>query len=132
MSEKQIKPLTTVLSAAVATGAGSVLDVRDYQIVSIQYSAEGTANSTTKFQGSLSEEAPTFSSAQTSANHWDYVEVVDLEDGTAIDGDTGIVVTSDDFRNLAINVDQLNWITANVTARSGGSVTVKLTATTEE
>ena len=129
--EKQIKPLTAVLTAAVATGEGVTIDVRDYSVISLQYSAEGTANSTTKIQGSLSETAPDFGEAQSSINHWDYIEVLDLEDQASIDGDTGISVASDDFRNLQLQVEQLNWITCNVTSWSAGSVTVKATAVTD-
>ena len=129
--EKQIKPLTAVLTAAVATGEGVTIDVRDYSVISLQYSAEGTNTSVTKIQGSLSETAPNFGAVQTSINHWDYIEVLDLEDQTSIDGDTGISVASDDFRNLQLQVEQLNWITCNVTSWTAGSVTVKATAVTD-
>jgi hypothetical protein len=50
---------------------------------------------------------------------WDFIEVVDLEDGTAIDGDTGVAVaTADDYRLFSANIDGMRWINARVTART--------------
>jgi len=45
--------------------------------------------------------------------------MVDLQDGSAINGDTGFVATgTDDFRIFEVNINTLNYITLNVTARS--------------
>lgn len=62
-------------------------------------------------------------------NHHDFVSAVDLQDGAAIDGDTGIAVTAAaDVRNLRIDTKGLCWLNLNVTAWSAGSVTAKAVA----
>ena len=84
---------------------------------------------TVKFQGSIQITQPDFSSAQSVSNHWDYIQGIDLEDGSALDGDTGFVVAgTDDFKIYEVNVNGLRWFDATVTARSAGSVTVKVLA----
>lgn len=117
----------TLLNAQAATGSSSAILVADYQHICLEVGTASSANLTIKVQGSISDDAPTFSSAQSVSNHWDYVEIVDLEDGTSIDGDTGFSVTgTDDFRLFEVNTNNLKWLAVTVTARSAGSVTVKL------
>lgn len=121
----------TLLNAKAATGIDKAIAVGDFKNVVFSYATDGggTAALTVKFQGSIQETCPDFSAAQTKTNHWDYIEVVDLQDGSAIDGDTGVAVaTADDYRLLEANVNGLQWICARVTARSAGSVTVKARA----
>jgi len=116
----------TILDAKAATGIGSTLNVEDYKHIILAIGTATSANLTVKIQGSISDEAPTFSSAQSVANHWDYVQCKDLEDQASIDGDTGFSVTgTDDFRLIEVNTNGLKWINAVVTVRSAGSVTVK-------
>ena len=51
--------------------------------------------------------------------------MIDLNDGTPINGDTGFVVTgTDDFRLFEVNINGLDFLNFNVTARSAGAVTV--------
>lgn len=116
-----------VLNAKEATGIGTTQDVSDYRHIVLIVGTESNANLTVKFQGSADSVAPTFSSAQSVANHWDYIQIKDLEDGSTVDGDTGFAVTgTDDFRLFEVNTNGLRWFNANVTARSAGSVTVKI------
>ena len=80
---------------------------------------------TVKFQGSIQTDEPDFSAAQSVRNHWDYIEVIDVEDGSAIDGDAGISVSgADDYRLFEINTNGLKWINAIVSNRTEGEVTV--------
>lgn len=128
MSNRDTKEYT-ILSAKAATGIGNTIAVEDFKnaVFSLATDGGGTANLTVKFQGSIQETAPDFSSAQSATNHWDYIEVVDLQDGAAIDGDTGIAKAgADDYRLLEANINGLKWLNAVVTARSAGSVTVKV------
>lgn len=116
----------TLLDAKAATGIGKYIDVRDFQHVILSFGTASSASMTVKFQGSVQDAAPTFTSAQSVANHWDYVEVIDMQDGSAIDGDTGIAPAgTDDFRMLEVNTNGLKWLCPIVTARAAGTVTVK-------
>ena len=121
----------TILNAKAATGAGNSILVDDFRHKILEIATDGVEESdsiTIKVQGSSSVDAPTFSSAQSVTNKWDYIETVDQEDGSNIDGDTGITIgDADEVRSLVVNVDGLRWITVNVTAISdteNSSVTV--------
>lgn len=91
------------------------------------------ANMTVKFQASIGksvdapEDAPDFSASQAYNNSWDYVEVYDLEDGTAIDGDTGVAQAgTNDHRMFEININGMSWLNAIITAWSAGSATIRI------
>lgn len=121
--------LFPVMDAKASTGIGNPVKCEDYQYKQFSLATDGggTANFTIKFQGSVSEDAPTFSSAQSVTNHWDYIDAIDLQDGTSIDGDTGVsVATSDDYRLFEINNKGLKWVCARITSYSAGSITVNL------
>lgn len=118
--------IEVILNAAAAASTGSVVSVADYRNVNLQIGTASSANLTVKIQGSFSDTVPTFSSAATVSNHWDYIACYDLNTGLLVAGDTGFVVTgTDDFVNYKVNTDGLKWLCATVTARSAGSVTVK-------
>lgn len=122
----------TILNAKGATGAGVAILCEDFRhcVFSIATDGGSDAALTVKFQGaisSVSNASPAFGSAQSVTNMWDYVEVMDLEDGAAIDGDTGVAVASaDDYRLLEANINGLKYLNAVVTARTEGEVTIKV------
>ena len=104
---------------------------RDFRHAIFAVSTSGNANLTLKFVGALAKSpdslnsCPDFSAAQSNTNMWDYIEVVDLEDGSAIDGDTGISPSgTDDYRLFEANINGLDWINAVLTAWSAGDATV--------
>lgn len=116
----------TIFSAQAATGTGKSIFVEDFRNASLSFGTATSANLTVKFQGSIQDTAPDFTAAQSVSNQWDYIEIVDLQSGAAIDGDTGVAVAgTDDFRLFEANINGLKWINATVTARSAGSVTIK-------
>lgn len=116
----------TLLNAKATTGVDSAgVNVLDSKTIAFSLSTAGTSTLTVKFVGSISQNCPDFTAAQSASNQWDYIDVIDLEDGASIDGDIGVSTTaSDDHRLFEANVNGLKWVTAIVTARSGGSVTV--------
>lgn len=115
----------TVLDEAAATGAGKSIYVGDFRHVVFGLFTSGSANATIQFAGSVAKDAPDFDSSQSPTNQWDYIEVVDLEDRTAIDGDTGVTMSgTDDNRQFEANVNALNWVTAEVSSYSAGKITV--------
>lgn len=122
----QSNRLITILDAVVADGEGNPQQVDDFDFVGLQLSSASNANMVVKIQGSLSDDVPDFGAAQSVTNHWDYVDVIDLEDGASIDGDTGITLSgTDDFRNLELNVTGMKWINAIVSSWSAGALTLK-------
>ena len=124
-----------ILNAKASTGTGSVIDVRDYRDCIVKIGTTTSGNLTVKCQGAVASAAtpdtpPDFTAAQSATNHWDYVQMVDLQNGSPVDGDTGFVVTgTDDFRQFEININSLDYLTFTVTARSAGSVTIEMVVT---
>jgi len=118
------------LSAKAATGVGTVVDVSKYRNILVAVIGASSPNLTVKCQGSplMSGDANlAFGSAASDTNPWDYVGMYDLEDGSFIDGDTGIAFTgSGDVRLFKVNTDALRSLNFNVTARAAGSVTVNV------
>lgn len=117
----------TFLNAAGATGAGTAMRVSDYNHVTVFIATDGggDANLTVKCQGSIEEDAPTWASAQSVTNMWDFIHMSDLEDQASTDGDDGFVVAgADDYRIYNVDVEGLNWLNFRVTARAAGEVTV--------
>jgi len=118
----------TILDAKGATGVWTNLLVQDFRNCVLSFATDWgwDAALTVKIQWSIQESAPDFSAAQSVTNHWDYIEVIDLQSGSAIDWDTWISVSSaDDYRLLEANINWLKWINVRCTARTAGEVTVK-------
>lgn len=119
----------TIMSAKAATGLGTIVDVRDYKNIAVSIGTSGNANMTIKCKGSLGEvnSAPTFVEASKAiGNQWEYIQMVDLNDGTSYAGNTGCVFTgTDGVRMFAVNVDNISYLTFDITARSAGAATVK-------
>jgi hypothetical protein len=109
---------------------GKVIYVADYRHSVIHLTFSSTPTMTAKIQGSISESAPDFNAAQSTTNLWDYIESIDLEDGSAIDGDTGLACTGTaDNRTLEINVNGLCWVTVNITSTTAaGNLGVSIKA----
>src|SRR3990172_690856 len=89
----------TIFTAKGATGTGLIYNVEDFQHVLLTLSSASSANFTIKFQASNSDTAPNFVAAQSVTNRWDYIQVKDLQSGSAINGDTGVAFAgTDDVR----------------------------------
>jgi len=107
---------------------GRVIYVGDWKHNTVSLHFITTPTMTVKFQGSLAEKAPDFNAAQAYNNSWDYVEVLDYEDGTAIDGDTGVACSGvADDRLFEVNTSGLTWLTVAITAWTAGTVDIRLT-----
>lgn len=118
--------LITILDAKAATGIGTSLDVSHFRFVTVQIDTEDSANLTVKAVGSIQDACPTFSAVQAVDNSYDFISMIDLQDASGVDGDTGIVCAgTDDHRLCSINVDGIKWLNFRVTALSAGKVTVK-------
>lgn len=118
-----------ILNAAGANGIGTPMHVSDFKNVVLGLNTTGTTTATIKFQVSYQKDMPNFAASQSPANQWDYVKVVDLEDASAIDGDTGVaLVGADDNRYFEAEVNGANWICAIISGWSQGAVSLTGTA----
>lgn len=122
---RQFTDSLNVLSAKAETGVGKVLLVSDYSHIVASIATASSASLTVKCAGSIADDAPNFGAAQSATNMWDYVDMIDLQSNSSIDGDTGLAPGgADDFRNFEVNVNALKWLTFVVTTYVAGSVTV--------
>ena len=111
-----------IMDDKAAAGVGSAFLVKAYRhiIIKITATVGGGEAVTIKAQGGVDETKPDFSAAQSESNFWDYVQMIDLEDGSAVDGDTGVTVSgSDDFRMFSINSDALEWLNFELSSITG-------------
>lgn len=118
-----------LLTAKGANGVGNIIDVSDFRNAVISVATDGGADAalTVKFAGAISDDSPTFTSAQSVTNMFDYIQVIDLEDGSSVDGDVGFsVATADDYKQYEVNINALKWFAAVVSGRTEGEVTVKM------
>ena len=117
--------LLNIFAAKGATGTGTAHKMESYDRIFFRFGTASSANLTVKFQMSMSNDKPDFSAAQSATNHWDYVDVIDAQDGGSVDGDTGVALTgTDDFRLFEVNSGTARWICATITARSAGTLTL--------
>lgn len=117
-----------LFSNKLTTGTTVAYPIKDFEHIMLALSSSWSANFTIKFQWSFSDEAPTFSSAQSATNRWDYIDVKDIEDGASIDGDTGVAfVWADDVRLFELWTPWLKWVWATITALTAWSVNLGLT-----
>ena len=106
---------------------GKAIFTDGFEHIQLALDTAGSGNFTLKVQGSNSELAPDFNAAQTAINSWDYIDIVDLEDKSSIDGDTGVSVSgSDDHRMFEINVNALRWTSIVITAWTAGTLEAKV------
>lgn len=106
---------------------GKCLYVGDWKHIQVHLTFSSTPTMTVKIQGSLADDAPDFNAAQSITNRWDYLEVVDLQDGAAIDGDTGIACSGTaDNRIFEVNVNAMTWLTVAITSFTAGKLGVKV------
>lgn len=108
---------------------GKAIYVGDWKNIGISLNFIDSPTMTVKFQGSQEDDAPDFNAAQSYTNRWDYIEVIDNQDGTAIDGDTGIACSGTaDNRLFAANVDTIKWLTVAITAYTAGKLDIRISS----
>lgn len=123
------RKIYTIMSAKSTTGVGNFIDVKDFRNIVVMVATSGSANFTAKCVGSIGDDSAAFASAQSVSNAWDYLELADLADSSApVRGATGVVSAGTDIYKLyEVNVNGVDWVTFNITARSAGAITITVT-----
>lgn len=117
------------MNAQAANGASITPLVQNFKTVVFSVSGASTPNATVKFFTSDNELPPDVTAAQSASNAWDYVQVVDLQSGTGIAGDTGMAFTgSADTRRFELNLNGARWCGAVVSGYLAGNVTILMRA----
>lgn len=106
---------------------GKVFMVSDWKNVEVALYTANSASMTIKIQGS-NQDTVDFNAAQSSTNRWDYVQLKDLNNENAINGDTGIALTgTDEAANYEINTNAFKYVTAIVTSYTAGNLNLIMT-----
>ncbi len=127
--------------AGGATGrmvvAPKIINVKDFRNAVVSLITAGTATLTVGFaasNGKLIEDTtsnrndtPNFAGTLSDTNPYSFVQVVNLEDATAIDGGTGVAVAGTDInKNYEVNINGLKYLTLVPTAWTAGAITAKI------
>lgn len=125
-------PAEQFLNALAANGASTVLNCMDFRNCVIKVFAPVNTTATIKFVGTVGDTAPTITSAQSETNHYDFIEVIDMQDGSAIAGDTGVLIdnttAAGNCRLFEVNTNGIDWVGITV-AWTDGSVSAAATLT---
>ena len=114
-----------LLDASTTEDDYMVVPASGFQHATFGVDSASSANLTIKFFGSVSETKPDPTAAQTAANSFSYLKSTDLEDGSVINGNTGLVATGTDLHGM-VNADfnGLRWIGVILSTHNSGSITV--------
>jgi hypothetical protein len=128
MTGDRDRKIQVIFDAQDAIGIGEAMEGSQYRHITVAVAGGNSANLTVKCVGSIEVEQPTWSSAASVSNQYDTIAMFELENAVVTEGDIGVVLTSDDVILYTVNVDGLQWLNFEVTARSAGDVTVKAVA----
>lgn len=127
MYERKRSESIKLLDGATSAKSSVAYPISDYTQMFISLATDNSAEWTIKIQGSFSDECPDFSQAASADNQWSYISVRNLEDGTNIDGTTGVALEGTDaVIDLLVNTPALRWIGVTITTYTAGTFNVIL------
>lgn len=126
----------TILDGAAANGAGNKILTTDFRYCIVTVDTSADADMTIKFQGSAADpgDNPDFESNQSNTNQWSFVQLKNHENGDAVTGSTGIVKAGADpaiHNTYEVDVNGLDYITAQIYSYVAGDATVRISLYTE-
>jgi len=126
---------TTVNVTDTGTGThtyhlkGRMIYVGDWKNVHFSLNFVTTPTLTIKFQGSDQLADVDCSLSQSATNRWDYLDVYDEQNGTSIDGDTGVACTGTaDNRVFTLTTAGKEWVSVDCTAYTQGTIGIVVSA----
>lgn len=123
-------------SGGVVMPAPKILLVEDFDSCILELHTSNSASLTLKIAGSLGKtiadaslkngDTPNFGATQSDTNPYTYPALINHEDGSQVEGDTGIVLAGTDVHTqYEVNVNALKYLTSFVTAWTAGAITLK-------
>lgn len=124
---RSFTPIQKILDGVTADGAGTAILVEDLEYIVVSLDTTDSTTATIKAQGSIADVEPTWGSAQSPTNQWDYIQMRDYEDASAVDGDAGVALSGTDTnRQFRVNVDGLKYFNLIVSGYSQGTIHGKM------
>lgn len=117
------------------TGISYGMNVIDYVNCVITVAGSTSADFTIKVKSANDESDTTvdFAAAASRTNKWSTKQVVNLEDGSVIDGDTGIVFggagLSDGVYQFELNVNAIDYLQFQISSYTAGTADLDLALT---
>lgn len=122
----------TIMESVSSAIAGNQFRVEDFETITVRVTTNGSGNMVLKCQGavhSLNEDKSlgliAFGSAKSGSNPWEHVNMINLEDGSSVDGSTGVTLGANESRLFQVNVDGLDLVNFIVSTYTAGTVSVK-------
>ena len=120
----------------VMVKAPKIAYVADWRNVILSVETSGSFNGTFKIAGSLGKlssdvtppasDTPNFGGTQSKSNPYTFVQIINLDTATAVNGATGVTSAGTDLHNTyEVNINGLKYLCPVFTAWSAGVVTVK-------
>lgn len=127
-------------ASGIAVKAPPIVLMSDYKNAILQVGTTGTATMTAKIAGSLGKpvasqsggrgDLPNFGATVAPSNPYTFLQAVNLDTGSAINGATGVVVSGADINNqYEVNINAMKYLTVVPISWSAGVLTVKLVIT---
>lgn len=115
---RRFTPSRTMLDVKAATGWGTAMSIADFRHkkITIVVSGQGAEDvATVKFATSNLDTVPTFSSASTATNYWDYDRVRNKNSGSLVTADTGFTFSnSNTTEQFIMEDDSSKWVSVQV------------------
>lgn len=117
-----------IFSGQNANGIGDDVYCRDHRTANLHLNTTGGTNFTIKVQVSQQESLPDFSAPATATNQWSYAQLINLTDGSAVNGNTGLPLSSDVAGNqYEINTNGQVWMNAIISSYVAGVANLSIT-----
>ena len=120
-------------SSGLVIPAPKIPLINDFRNAVLAVLTSGTTTSTLKIAGANTGDSPNFGATVSASNLYTFLQSINLEDGSSVDGDTGIVVAGTDIvREYEVNINAMKYLTVFPITWTQGAITVKLLLTSNQ
>ena len=127
MNQRKRLESIKLLDWATSTAESVAYPISDYESMMLTLATDNNWECTIKVVWSFQTEKPDFSQSADVDNQWSYISIRDLEDGTNIDGTTGITLSwTDVVASYLVNTPWLRWIGVVISSYTAWDITVSL------
>lgn len=104
-----------------------IIQCSDFRDAVLAFNSDGGGDAAMTIQvvGSIQQTPPDFAAPQGPDNQYDFLQMIDMEDSSTVNGDDGIVLAAADVnRMFEVNVNGLQWLGLLLPAGTEGEITV--------
>ena len=104
-----------------------IIQCSDFRDAILSFHSDGGGDAAMKIQvvGSIQKNLPDFAAPQSPANQYDFMQMIDMQDSSTVNGDEGITLVAEDVnRMFEVNVNGLQWLGLLLPEGTEGEITV--------